>query len=518
MRSIFVMLLAAIVVFPLTAYATDVEGDVWSTWTKENSPYNVIGEVRVPPESTLVIEPGVLVDFQGHYKFIVDSLATLLAVGTETDSIFFTCDTLTNPDRWHGIRFIYANPSCHISYCRLESGKATGSWPDPDANGGAIYCYYSSPTISHNTISGNSAEYGGGGIYCEPGSRSMISNNTITGNSAKYSGGGIYCSDSRPTISNNTISRNSAESRGGGGIYCEYGSNPMISNNTITENSAEHRGGGIYCYYLSSPSISNNSISGNSVVLEGGGIHCNYYSSPTINNNSISDNSATGEYGMGGGIYCYYYSSPTITNTILWGDTAANGPEIYVESGNPTVTYCDVQGGWPGQGNIDIDPLFRDPENGDFHLMADYCGDPDNSPCIDVGHPDSLDVQLDCFHGLGTDRADMGAYGGRNSGWPTGIEDGEDGLFIPKQFLLRQNYPNPFNATTVIEYQLPARNYVKMEICNILGQRVITLVDERQQAGYRSIIWNASKLSSGLYFYKLTAGDFTETRRMMLVK
>jgi len=94
-------ILVAVLLLPLTANATDVSGDQWGAWTKENSPYNVIGEVRVPPESTLVIEPGVLVNFQGHYKFVVDSLATLLAVGSETDSIKFTAE---DPDSgWHGM-------------------------------------------------------------------------------------------------------------------------------------------------------------------------------------------------------------------------------------------------------------------------------------------------------------------------------------------------------------------------------------------------------------------------------
>ena len=77
---------------------------------------------------------------------------------------------------------------------------------------------------------------------------------------------------------------------------------------------------------------------------------------------------------------------------------------------------------------------------------------------------------------------------------------------------------NRIPATTVIGYQLPLDAGVRLEIYNTLGQKVATLVDSRQQAGYRSITWDASKVSSGLYFYKLTAGDFTEARRMMLVK
>jgi len=89
---------------------------------------------------------------------------------------------------------------------------------------------------------------------------------------------------------------------------------------------------------------------------------------------------------------------------------------------------------------------------------------------------------------------------------------------LPTLASLSQNHPNPFNASTTIHYQLPVDAHIKLEVYNTLGERVATLVDESQQAGYKSVIWDASAVSSGLYFYKLTAGDFTETRRMMLVK
>jgi hypothetical protein len=89
---------------------------------------------------------------------------------------------------------------------------------------------------------------------------------------------------------------------------------------------------------------------------------------------------------------------------------------------------------------------------------------------------------------------------------------------LPEHFELKQNYPNPFNLSTTISYGLPTSCHVRLEIFNALGQRVDTIVDEFQQAGNRVVGWNAQKVSSGLYFYKLTAGDFTQTRRMMLVK
>jgi hypothetical protein len=89
---------------------------------------------------------------------------------------------------------------------------------------------------------------------------------------------------------------------------------------------------------------------------------------------------------------------------------------------------------------------------------------------------------------------------------------------LPCEFALLSNYPNPFNAQTVIEYQLPVSSSVKLEVYNLLGSKVATLVDGEQQAGYKSVTWDASEVSSGVYFYKLTAGDYTETKRMMLVK
>ena len=490
-----------------------VSGDVSGTWSADT--VLVTGEVRVPPDSTLIIEPGVSVLFQVYCKFIVDTNATLLAVGTETDSILF--DEFYPDTSWHGIRFLGASDSSQLAYCHLTHGSATGGYSDN--HGGAIYCSNSSPTISRNTISSNSANYdgggiycyssspfirsntisgnsadGGGGIYCYYYSNPTISNNTICENTASYSGGGIKCNlvsnpiisgntisgnsayygggihcyyYSNPTISNNTICENTASDRGGG-IYCNWEStNPIISGNTISSNSANY-GGGIYCYYYSNPSISGNTISGNSAdngggiychwhsdptiigntisgnstnygsgiycdwksdpiisgntisgnsANYGGGIYCSSHSDPTIIGNTISENSANSRGGgifcyrsspsisgntissnsafSGGGIWCNYNSNPTLLNCILWGD---NPQEIYLYSGSIVqATYCDIQGGWHGTGNIDADPLFVDPTLGDYNLQWP-------SPCIDSGNPYWVYNDPD-----GT-RADMGAY------------------------------------------------------------------------------------------------------------
>jgi hypothetical protein len=89
---------------------------------------------------------------------------------------------------------------------------------------------------------------------------------------------------------------------------------------------------------------------------------------------------------------------------------------------------------------------------------------------------------------------------------------------IPVEFSLSQNYPNPFNPLTTIEYQIPSNGFVSLKIYNSLGQEVSTLVNENQSAGKYSITFSDEKLTSGLYFYSLRSGDFSETKKMILLK
>lgn len=94
---------------------------------------------------------------------------------------------------------------------------------------------------------------------------------------------------------------------------------------------------------------------------------------------------------------------------------------------------------------------------------------------------------------------------------------------IPKEFSLSQNYPNPFNPTTTISYALPQNAQVKLSVYNILGQKVRTLVDEYQSAGYKQVTWNGqndqgSEVSSGIYFYKIQADSYTKTAKMSMLK
>ena len=108
--------------------------------------------------------------------------------------------------------------------------------------------------------------------------------------------------------------------------------------------------------------------------------------------------------------------------------------------------------------------------------------------------------------------------------WAVPVEEEEEDFSqLPKEFALRENYPNPFNPTTVIEYALPKASQVKIQIYNILGQKVRELVDEPQEPGYKMIRWDGKddsgvEVSSGVYFYRIAAGDFMKSKKMILLK
>jgi hypothetical protein len=94
----------------------------------------------------------------------------------------------------------------------------------------------------------------------------------------------------------------------------------------------------------------------------------------------------------------------------------------------------------------------------------------------------------------------------------------EKSVGLPSTLALEQNYPNPFNPVTVIRYQLPVKSWITLKIYNVLGQEVATLVDDNQEAGYKSVEWKANGVSSGLYFYKLTSGNYISIKKMMIIR
>ncbi|OYV84749.1 MAG: hypothetical protein B7Z63_06465 [Ignavibacteriae bacterium 37-53-5] len=89
---------------------------------------------------------------------------------------------------------------------------------------------------------------------------------------------------------------------------------------------------------------------------------------------------------------------------------------------------------------------------------------------------------------------------------------------MPKAFSLSQNYPNPFNPSAIISYQLPTNSFVTLKLYDVLGKEVETLVNERQSAGSYSVRFNGVNLPSGVYFYRLEAGSYHDTKKFLLLK
>jgi hypothetical protein len=96
------------------------------------------------------------------------------------------------------------------------------------------------------------------------------------------------------------------------------------------------------------------------------------------------------------------------------------------------------------------------------------------------------------------------------------IDEDKNGFI--KEFELQQNYPNPFNPTTNIQYAISSRQFVKLTVYDLLGREIETLVNEEKTAGTYEVTWYAGGLPSGVYFYQLRAGEFIETKKMLLLK
>jgi hypothetical protein len=261
-----------------------------------------------------------------------------------------------------------------LTNCTFQSNYGDG--------GGGMANHGSAPMLTNCAFVDNSGGAGGGMSNLDSSSPTLVNCN-FSGDVVSNNGGGIWNDNSSPTLTNCTFSGNSAGSSGGG--MHNGGSSPELSNCVFEDNSAEI-GGGMYNGGDCSPMLVNCTFAGNSAT-DGGGMSNEGYASPTLTNCTFYANSASNS---GGGMYSYYYSTPALTNSILWEDTPN---EVWNENNStPVVAYSDVQGGYPGDGNIDVYPFFVDAANGDLHLGP--C-----SPCIDAGDDDVTGLPENDFEG-----------------------------------------------------------------------------------------------------------------------
>lgn len=228
-------------------------------------------------------------------------------------------------------------------------------------------------TITAGNADGSYPDYcSGGGMYLYNNSSATVKNCVFSGNSSYIVGGGMYCDQSSPTVKNCVFSGNRTTYLDGGGMANFFAASPSVSNCTFINNSSARDGGGM-CNRKSStdPNVTNCNFINNSAEHWGGGMYNSEQASPNVSNCTFVSNSAI----IGSGMYNYFFASPTIVNSIFWENIS---DEI---AGEPaTVTYCDVKGGYAGETNISLDPLFVSPDAGDYHLQPD-------SPCIDAGDP-----------------------------------------------------------------------------------------------------------------------------------
>jgi hypothetical protein len=390
--------------------ATAVQGIIVNAiWTAANSPYEVVGNTYI---AGLTIQPGVQVIFESNYVFEVDG--TLTAVGTAAAPIVFM-----GTNGWQGIYFNFANPGSILDYCVISNSVNSGI---RDTN--------TSLVVSNCLIANNTAPGYGGGVWANLGSNyllqvvgCLISNNVANPEQTAGSFGGGGLAIVGPTklqtcvVQNNTCHGVSGYDTTlysvGGGLYIGIGP-AVIENCIFTGNTAvcgtqdsfgsgyPAWGGGIFIGSGSlamSNSILSSNVTSSAYSSEGGGLFVNNGTTVTacsVVNCTIAYNNTQGIYSG--------TTVPLVMNTILYFNASA-GTQI---TGLTNVTYCDVQGGFSGLGNINFNPLF-----------ATNLAIVEGSRCIDAGNP-ATNYNDACFPpSLGTTLNDIGADGGPGAcGWP----------------------------------------------------------------------------------------------------
>jgi hypothetical protein len=436
-----------------------------------------------------------------------------------------------NPEGGAGIRLVLTGPSIvkdnNISF-NSSLSQISGLW----GLGGGLGAWRTVDLIiQENQFEGNES-IGGGGIYEGQTVGNIISSNEFYDNYAEFGAGGIFDQGTSGTvISGNKFIGNETNTfwSAGGGMVCYLSNEITITGNLFKQNSAYQCGG--LASQNSDLLLTNNIFTGNEAHT-GGAIGTTYNPPNMTITNKIINNTITGNVAdTAGGIWLgdsLGGSNVILMNNICWGNSAAFAPEIFVQGGTTEIAHSDIRFGvdsievtnggtlnWLAN-NIDDDPL----------LVVDSLSN--NSPCISagidvynfgssiIGNSPSEDINGRARPYPAGSNPDMGAWESKQ-GLPVGVES-QSRTGIPKKYVLKQNYPNPFNPSTMISYQIPITNYVELSVYNLLGQKLVTLVSEKQQAGSYQVELEASQFSSGVYYYRIEAGDFQDVKKMVLLK
>ena len=394
-------------------------------------------------------------------------------------------------------------------------------------DGVGLAFYGSTPYIKDciivgNTCTGNSGE--GGGFACGA-SSAIIEGCEIRENTSRYGGGVMFGQSYDCSIINCTISNNLAEL--GGGVHSgEESAEIVIDSCNIYDNIAEESGGGIFFYsahtYITRCSIYRNQS------FEGGAIYV-YGTSSLIDNCTIVDNLAEER---GGAIFAYSLHRSIIRNSIFADNqgTGCIGKSFHNQT-RGILEFNDFSNNGVNFFNLNLPGLERIEfvnTNGD---SCDRFGNIYLDPMfVDPANCDyNLQENSPCIDAgdpaspfdPDSTIADMGVHYFDQNAWNYICEEynnGSSGLGVLSDFTLYPPYPNPFNTQTVISYQLQADSYIKLAVYDVMGREIASLVTGHSLLGYHEVVWDASDQSSGVYFVRLKAGNYNQTQKLILLK
>ena len=535
MRSPLLILFSAILLLPFfRLWATNivVSGNASGNWTVDT--VMVMGDLTIPADSTLTVNPGVLVEFFGHYQIMVKGM--VIANGTSgqmirfsvNDSTGFT-DTLSAAGGWHGFFYdhlLSSTDSSVFSHCIFEYGKAAVSSDTAGLYGGAFRIFnFGKIRFSDCRFENNLAYRWGGAVYAKY-SNIVIENCNLINNhcgkaTSPYGYGGALCFvHSTPRVQYNYFEKNRSTGIGGAASF-EY-SDAIVRYNVFYQNKSGL--GGAVGYMRSQPAniISNNLMNQNTAIYFGGAIAC-IRTNAKFANNTIVNNLAM----YGGAFYANDSACPSNYNTIFYNDWAPEGEEVYIFDiiSAPNFYYCNVPGGkdafsgggghqgYHGQyeNNYDTVPMFSGTGEFPYELL-------EGSPLIDAGMPDTTGLQIPLTDLAGNGRIYNGTIDPGAFEWFPGV-----GL----RGFTRQSginvSPNPCLDQVMITFNTGKAGPVVIRIIDLKGNMVRLLGSGFYDQGKNSLDWDlkmdsGKRVEPGIYICLLDGGQWKDSALIEVVK